>query len=423
MEKNSKPVTVKDSDIQRILGEAIKVATSKKKTGGFLFVTVDNLSMVISSRGQAFAEEVMQDVIKQIKKNLSTQDYIARANRDSINIVLHSYALEEIKNIVKKTHKTIQNYGCKTSTLPIHLISTIGSVDFPYKKDTAEDIINKAYIALNDAKEKFRHYEHYDNNKKHKVESTNKLILANYIQTALLNNKLRLAFQPIVDRKTGEVECYECLLRIINDEGVALSAGPFVPIAEKMGFIDVIDTMVLEMVVEELKNSPNVKLGVNLSNVTIENPEWLKCAIKLLDDRSVAKRLIIEIIETAEQQDIKKVIHFINTMRDLGCEISLDDFGTGYTSFSQLKKLPIDTIKIDGSFIKDITHNDENKFFVKTLMDFSHNFGVKTIAEYVENKEIAEILSEMKIDYMQGNYFSPAVNYRPWVEKDILKTV
>jgi len=109
------------------------------------------------------------------------------------------------------------------------------------------------------------------------------------------------------------------------------------------------------------------------------------------------------------------VLQFVDNIHSIGCAIALDDFGTGYTSFAQLKTLPIDMIKIDGSFVRDIVNNEESRFFVKTLIDFGKNFRLSTVAEFVENAQIAEILTNMGVDYMQGNYFSPAVNYRAWL--------
>jgi EAL domain-containing protein (putative c-di-GMP-specific phosphodiesterase class I) len=174
---------------------------------------------------------------------------------------------------------------------------------------------------------------------------------------------------------------------------------------------------VLNSVLEELRRNPSVKFGVNLSNSTIQNGEWLSMALTLIENSGVASRLTLEITETVEQRDTKKVIRFVTSMQELGCSIALDDFGAGFTSLAQLKHLPVDVIKIDGSYVRDIVYNPESRLFVKTLLDFSRNFGLKTIAEFVENVEIANLLTEMGVDYMQGNYFSPATAKRSWIEE------
>ena len=103
-------------------------------------------------------------------------------------------------------------------------------------------------------------------------------------------------------------------------------------------------------------------------------------------------------------------------MQEMGCKVALDDFGAGHTSFKQLKMLPVDVIKIDGCFVRDIIQNTENQIFVKTLIDIIRALGLKSVAEFVENGEIAKLLLDLKVDYMQGNYFCPALNYRSWIE-------
>lgn len=389
----------------RAITKAIKTQTS----GGLLHITIDNVPMVISSLGGKESEEIIYNLMETIKATLNKGDKLIRRNRETFKILLNDYTPARLKTKANEIHQTIISYGI-TSETPVQLIATIGSATFPKASDNADEIINRAYIALNDAKEEGIHYLEYKNAAKHETESKNQMVLASYLQNAFIKNRLHLAYQPIVNTKTGNVEYYEGLLRIKGEKGKISSAGPFIPIAEKMGFIDVIDIMVLQMVVDELKQNPELTLSVNVSNASMTSPKWLETVTKLLKDDKIASRLIVEIIETSEQQNLKKVVHFITKLQNLGCRVALDDFGTGYTSFSQLKNLPVDIIKIDGSFIRDIATNEKNKFFVKTLLEFSKNFGLKTVAEYVEDKKTVDILKKMKVDYLQGNYFSPALS-------------
>ncbi len=395
----------------------IQEAICNGHEGALLYISIDNLPMIISGHGDEFAEETIKNLIKEIDKFLNNQCVIQRVDINHLNVILTNCKDNDVGEKAIEIYKLIQNYGSTNSLEPIQLAATIGSVDFPLTSKTAKDAVNKAYIALHDAKEAHKRYEKFKNIQKHEVESRNQMILASYMQNAFLSDKLCLAFQPIVNSSTGDVEYYESLLRIVNSDGSTSSAGPFIPIAEKMGFIDVIDSMVLKMVVDELYKSPNVKLSLNLSNASMYDSVWLDMATNLLSNQEIASRLVVEITETSEQHNIPKVLKFISKLHAMGCQIALDDFGTGYTSFSQLKSFPVDIIKIDGSFVRDIVTNPESKFFVKTLLEFSNNFGLKTVAEFVENGEIAEVLRDMKVDYMQGNYFSPAVNYRDWLNK------
>lgn len=405
----------KYGELSDILADKIKEAEQKDVSSGLLCISIDNMPMIISSQGDAEAEHIIDELTHFISKLISNGCIAIRTSQNKINVILMDYSPQNMREKSLEIRKEIQGYGCKHGIKPVQIMSTIGCVNISETNKTPQDAMNKAYIAVNEAKETFKHYVEYGNREKHERESKNQMILATYLQSALLKNRLCLAFQPIIDAKTGDIGYYESLLRIVNDDGSTSSAGPFIPIAEKMGFIDVIDGLVLQLVTAELVHSPNVKLALNISNASVNDSNWLDMATKLLDNNDIASRLIVEITETSEAQSQRKTLNFITTLQSLGCEIALDDFGTGYTSFSQLKVLPVDIIKIDGSFVKEIVTNNENRFFVKTLLEFGNSFGLKTVAEFVENGEIAKILMDMNVDYMQGNYFSPAVNYRNWL--------
>ncbi|PIR38496.1 MAG: diguanylate phosphodiesterase [Alphaproteobacteria bacterium CG11_big_fil_rev_8_21_14_0_20_39_49] len=407
-------------DVTPVLEKKIKSSLKSNRMGGLIYISIDNLAMIISSHGGDYTEGLIKGISKKIESFVGESGCVIRSDRNKFSVILSDSPPDVINEKSNEMHKMIQHFGSFDSLEPIHIITTIGSVDFPGNTQEALDAIDKAYVALSDAKKMYSHYCAYENYKNHHVEAKNQMLLANYIQDAFLNNKLRLAFQPIINSKTGDIDYYESLLRIVNEDNSISSAGPFIPIAERMGFIDEIDMMVFDLVVNELEKYPNLKLSVNLSNVTMNSASWLANAQKMLT-KDIASRLIVEITETAEASSMHIVANVISVLQSFGCKIALDDFGTGYTSFSQLKSLPVDIIKIDGSFVKDIAINPQSKFFVKTLMEFSKNFNLTSVAEFVESKETADILIEMGVDYLQGNYFSPAVSYRDWMgeEKNI----
>lgn len=246
---------------------------------------------------------------------------------------------------------------------------------------------------------------------------SDKLLNSEYslLKQAVVQKKLVFAYQPIIASSTGDIEYYECLSRIPAEDGHLISAGMAIMEAESEGFINVIDHLVVDMAISELEIAQNISLSVNVSNHGVCDPHLLmEITERLKNQPSVAKRLIIEITETTLNEDYSSTHLFISTVHDLGCRIALDDFGGGFTSIRQLTKLPIDIIKIDGSFIKDIASNPENKIFVEELVKIADRLGKKTVAEFVENGEIAKILLNTNVDGMQGNFFSPAVNYRAW---------
>jgi EAL domain-containing protein (putative c-di-GMP-specific phosphodiesterase class I)/GGDEF domain-containing protein len=378
--------------------------------------SIENMATILFKHGPTIVREIAEEFINIIKSNITN----SIAHRISIEEFICCFPYENKDHVYATIQHIIDDSRRYAASMPqcdIYMVIKAGSVILE-EKEAVEDAFSKAYMALYDCRVRQGETHTLCSDIEAKIiHSQNYMELAAYFQRAALEERLRLAFQPIVDSKTGKVKNYECLLRILTKDGDIISAGPFIPIAESMGFIDQIDSIVLGMVVEELKKSPKIELGVNISNLSIENSSWLRKAKQLLSDPAVANRLTIEITETGMHKDLDQVAAFVEEMQALGCLIAIDDFGTGYTSFQQIKVINVDIIKIDGIFIRDIVNNPDSKLFVKTMLNFARGFGIKAVAEYVENSETAKALMELEIDYMQGHYFSPAVQERLW-EKD-----
>lgn len=219
-------------------------------------------------------------------------------------------------------------------------------------------------------------------------------------------------YQSIVDRKSGNIEYYECLLRVLDEENNFVSVGSMIEDAETKGLINIVDFTVIELAIKELASDKKIKLSVNISNIGVLNKRLLRRIENLLRKYDVAKRLIIEITETSLNQDFATTKKFIDVLHGYGCRFALDDFGSGFTSFKQLLNLPIDIIKIDSSYIRDILSNNHSRFFVEALINLADDLGIKTVAEFVENGEIARFLIDIKIGAMQGNFFLPASDSR-----------
>ena len=234
----------------------------------------------------------------------------------------------------------------------------------------------------------------------------------NLLRSSLLKKKSKFMYQPIVDRASGNIEYYECLLRVVGENNKLISVGPMIEDAESKGLINIVDFTVIDMAIKELSEDKKIKLSVNISNIGVLNKRLLMRIESLLKKYKVAKRLIIEITETSLNQDFAATKKFIDTLHNYGCRFALDDFGSGFTSFKQLLNLPIDIIKIDGSYIRDIMSNNHSRFFVEAFINLADDLKIKTVAEFVENGEIAKFLIDIKIGAMQGNFFLPASEKR-----------
>ena len=284
----------------------------------------------------------------------------------------------------------------------------------------ADDAIIKADIALSKARRNGKNcYVSYNLTDEQLNDSRRTLSIAKEIQTALQDDGLTLAFQPIVSGKDYHIKSYECLLRIRGGNGY-LPTGPALGIAESMGLIRTIDQRVLVMAVKELESSTDVTLAINISGLTTTEPSWLRSLIALVGDRpDLAKRLVLEITETAALEDMEEAVRFVSAVRNLGCQVALDDFGAGYTSFRHLKTLAVDIVKIDGSFVLNLASRPEDFLFIKSLLELASGFGLTTVAECVEDSEVADILARQGVDLLQGYYFGKPSFDRLWQREPV----
>jgi EAL domain-containing protein (putative c-di-GMP-specific phosphodiesterase class I)/GGDEF domain-containing protein len=404
-------------DFIATLEKSIQGVIGDHTSGALLLVSVANLAMIINAYGHDTSEIVMHDLMGAIAAILPTGDHVQRLQRDQLGIILCNSYPEDTQGVAMRIHNIIQNFGRDSyATASLHLIGTVGSVSFPLETTGAHDALDKVYVAINSMQN--APLRTFDMTRREADHSRQQMGLANYLLKAFKEKRLRLAYQPVISSSTGKTAHYEALLRLVNQSGKISSGGALIPVAEKMGLIDLIDTMVMEMVIEELRKSPNVSLAFNVSNMTTENNTWLDHIGQLLKDSpDIASRLIVEITETAVHRDLRRTAFFVASLQSLGCQVALDDFGSGYTSFRQLKALSVDLVKIDGIFVKDIAQNADSRFFVKTLLDFAQAFGLDTVAEFVENGEIAKILMGMGVDYMQGYYFGKPGTHRTWLNE------
>jgi len=190
------------------------------------------------------------------------------------------------------------------------------------------------------------------------------LSVAAAVEAALRQDRLLFAFQPVVCAATGKVDYFECLLRMRDEEGGIVSGGEFISFVEELGWIGLIDRYVLEKTVQALAADPEVRLGFNISGMTAGDRPWLRSLTSLLRHRrDIARRLVVEITETAALGDIAESARFVDTLRHAGCRVALDDFGAGHTSLRHLQVLPVDIVKIDGSLAGKFNEQAANPDF------------------------------------------------------------
>jgi EAL domain-containing protein (putative c-di-GMP-specific phosphodiesterase class I) len=242
--------------------------------------------------------------------------------------------------------------------------------------------------------------------------------IADEVVLALKANRIRLAYQPIIDARTRKPSHHECLLRLLRADGQEVTAGHFVPATEQMGIVHLVDRFALEEAVDQLKQHDDIHLAVNVSGTAALDPVWLQGFVDhIRDNRDVADRLIVELTETASLHRFEDNARFVSQLRELGVRVAIDDFGAGYTSFRNLQMMHVDLVKIDGSYIKDLAANPENQVFVRTLTALAKNFHMSVVAEWVGSEEDAVLLESFGVDYFQGFYFGAPVLHPEWMQR------
>lgn len=406
--------------LREALEQSLEYAIRYQSSGVFLQVGIDNLPLIHDTYGREVAEQIVVAVSRELDRCLRASDVVGRIAHDQFGVVLNGCVGQDIPTTAEKILMAVQHASVVTPKGHLPVTVSVGAVSFPSSVRTAHDAMAKADIALEKARRSGHNcFSLYNLSESQLQDLRDSLAVAELVQSSLRQNRLNLHFQPIVSTKTNKPAFYECLLRMHDENGTAIPAGDFLPVAERMGLVRSIDRFVLDLVLNELFESDRANLAMNISTLSTTDPTWLRALTSRVASRpDVAGRLLVEITETTALQDVSETIRFVAALQEMGCKVALDDFGAGYTSFRHLQELSVDMVKIDGSFVQTIFESSNSELFVSTLQAFADGLGLDTVAECVENSEAAAILEAHGIGYLQGYHFGRPEPRRPWLELD-----
>lgn len=227
------------------------------------------------------------------------------------------------------------------------------------------------------------------------------------------SSQMRFVLQPIVETNSGRVVFYECLMRVAKSDGGLEPAGARIESAERAGGARTMDLATLEMAIDILKQHDGVNLSLNISGLTCSDPAWLSRYLALTGpDAGLAKRLLIEITETAAMEDLGQSIAFVSKVQQQGSRVAIDDFGAGHTSFDSLERLNADVVKIDGSLVVDVGRSTSQREFLRSMVALAEACGMETVAEWIVDEDAVNFAKELGVTYLQGYYigrpFDPA---------------
>ena len=378
-----------------------------RRQGAFVVAAIGNLSLVNEAFGFHVGDEVIAIVGARLKGCLRERDCFARYGSNKFGIVLADCEPDQLDFVATRLIRAVRASIIETSAGAVSISIRLGGVLLPHQAKTVQDAFSGALDALDHARSRRGDsFVLFDNSEGRVARRKRNILIADEVIRALNDRRLVLALQPIVVTGSHQTAFYECLLRMQKPDGTYVAAGEFIPVAEKFGMARLIDHRVVELAVGLLKSAPNLMLSMNVSGETTTDTDWLSLLRGLAQgDRSLTRRLMIEITETAALTDIEESAGFVQALKKLGCQVAIDDFGAGYSSFKNLRLLDVDMVKIDGSFVKNMVADKDDRFLVQTLVDLARNFSLKTVAEWVGDEATAELCGQCGVDFMQGFHF------------------
>jgi diguanylate cyclase (GGDEF)-like protein len=360
--------------------------------------------------GHAAGDDLLRQLSALLRTKLRTGDTLARLGGDEFGVLLEHCSVPEAKRIAETLRELVQGFRFGWQEKTFNIGVSIGLVMLSHAGDTLAGVFSAADSACYAAKERGRNRVHL-----YKADDTvvrrraGEMRWMPRIQQAITESRLRLYYQPIVPLapQPGQQPHGEVLLRMVDERGRIVLPGAFIPAAERYGLMMELDRWVVQASVRALASGgaldTDASVAINISGQSLGASDFLEFVLAEIESAHVApSRLCFDITETSAVSELAHAIHFIDTLKARGCRFALDDFGTGLSSFSYLKSLPVDYVKIDGSFVCGLATDAIDEAMVEAVHNIGHIMGLKTIAEWVQDAELLPKLTNIGIDYGQG---------------------
>jgi diguanylate cyclase (GGDEF)-like protein len=391
-------------ELERHLAHARRYGTH----GALLFLDLDQFKDINDSTSHLVGDEVLTTLARLLQKGVRETDIVARLGGDEFAILLPHTDAYQVRSVAQHLLDAVRSHLVVAGERRFGITASIGIVVFPQHGTTAGELLARADLALYKAKEDGRNrlvIYTLDGNWQAKIES--RLVWQKRIRDALQKNLFFLDAQPVLHLHSNQICQYELLLRLVGDRGETVLPGAFLEIAERFGLIHEIDRWVMrqaiQLVAQHRRAGRDLRLEANLSGKAFADSELLPMIERELATTSVnPASLILEVTETAAIADIHQAQKFVRTLKELGCQFALDDFGVGFSSFYHLKSLPVEYLKIDGSFIRNLPRDPMDQHLVKAMVGVASSLGMETIAEFVGDEDTMQLLREYGVSYAQG---------------------
>jgi len=376
-------------------------------------INIDNFKEINDFFGHQIGDKILVNFAQKVKSLLKTNNpQLYRLSGDEFALLFKGkMSKSDIDYFLQMLGQKIENmiffHGDKELSLHVTMGASLQK----------EGALEKADIALKKARKLRKPYEIYlQEDKEVEKQYQNNIEWIKKLKKSIELDRVVPFFQPIVHVENGRPKGYECLVRIIDDDGSFISPAHFLEIAKKSRFYFKLTEIMIQKSCEYFQGS-SCSFSINLSIIDILNPDIVSVLEENIRRYGVSERIILEIVESEGIENYDKVHAFATKMKALGCQIAIDDFGTGYSNFEHILKLPIDYIKIDGSLVKNICSDPDSELIVSTIVDFAKKKGLKTVSEYVSDEAIYQKIKELGVDFAQGYYFDKP---KQFVEKNCI---
>ena len=402
------------------LSRVVKSCHEDESEHALCYIDLDQFKVVNDTCGHDAGDELLRQISALLDDKVRTRDTIARLGGDEFGLLLERCTLPQANRVAETVRAAIEAFRFMWAGRNFRLGASIGVIPINFSSGNISNVMRSADAACYAAKEAGRNRIHvYSEDNVEVAQRRQEMARIFDINQAFDEGRFILYQQPIETLNANlaqEGHFCEILVRMLDEDGFPIQPGIFLATAERYNLVTQLDTWVVNGSFEWLARNPSVRCNINLSAMSIVDDDFLQFILNLLETTQVsANRVCFEITETAAIANLSKATYFINQLRDRGCFFALDDFGSGLSSFAYLKTLPVNFLKIDGFFVRDMIEDRIDYELVKSINDIGHVMGKMTIAEFVESKEILEALKDIGIDYAQGFLLAkpePIRNYK-----------
>ena len=400
------------AEFERILATLLSDAQETEHSHVMCYLDLDQFKVVNDTCGHIAGDELLRQLAALFRSRVRDVDVLARLGGDEFGILLYRCDVEEALHVAESIRELVMDFRFFWSNQSFAVGVSIGLVPVSDHGMSLAPLLSAADAACYAAKEAGRNRVHlFEPDDSQLLERKDEMQWVNRIHSALDNDRLRLYVQPIVPLKADgkTIPRYEVLVRMLDTRGTIIPPGAFMPAAERYNVATAIDRWVVSNILAWIgdyhrrkRQSPG-HYSINLTADSLTNPEFLTFVLQLMEHHQVPPESVcFEITETSAIANLSSALHFMATLNAIGCEFSLDDFGSGVSSFGYLKNLPVDYIKIDGVFVKDICNDSTANVMVASINNIGQEMGLKTIAEFVESADIRDELCRLGINFAQG---------------------